>query len=145
MAQSDTPSLTWSISPRATRRRDQQRSIKHAPTVDIALPRRPAASTLFDLQLHGPRTPSRRSRRPRCRRASRRRIPDRGYGTALRVLDGGALGSSPDLTTAEDAKEAVSLRSRRSAIARMPAAIRSFHTRRHRPSRREALGLTTRC
>lgn len=36
------------------------------------------------------------------------RIPERGYGTALRLLDGGALGIVvPDLKTAEDAKEAV--------------------------------------
>lgn len=36
------------------------------------------------------------------------RIPERGYGTALRLLDGGALGVVvPDLKTAEDAKEAV--------------------------------------
>ena len=36
------------------------------------------------------------------------RIPDGGYDTALRVLDGGALGIVvPDLTTADDAREAV--------------------------------------
>lgn len=36
------------------------------------------------------------------------RIPDGGYGTALRLLDGGALGIVvPDLASAEDAKEAV--------------------------------------
>ena len=36
------------------------------------------------------------------------RIPERGYGTALRLLDGGALGIVvPDLATAEEAKEAV--------------------------------------
>ncbi len=37
------------------------------------------------------------------------RIPEGGYGTALRLLDGGALGIVvPDLSTAEQAKEAVS-------------------------------------
>ena len=37
------------------------------------------------------------------------RIPERGYGTALRVLDGGALGIVvPDLATADEAREAVS-------------------------------------
>ena len=36
------------------------------------------------------------------------RIPERGYGTALRLLDGGALGIVvPDLASAEDAREAV--------------------------------------
>ena len=37
------------------------------------------------------------------------RIPEKGYGTALRVLDGGALGIVvPDLSSAEEAREAVS-------------------------------------
>jgi 2-keto-3-deoxy-L-rhamnonate aldolase RhmA len=37
------------------------------------------------------------------------RIPEGGYGTALRLLDGGALGIVvPDLSTAEQAREAVS-------------------------------------
>ena len=37
------------------------------------------------------------------------RIPEGGYGVALRVLDNGALGIVvPDLSTAEQAREAVS-------------------------------------
>jgi 2-keto-3-deoxy-L-rhamnonate aldolase RhmA len=88
--------------------------IKHARTVDIAL----AAKTIgfdalyFDLQ---------HSTVPEDVVANISaaavqtgitpivRIPEKGYGTALRVLDGGALGIVvPDLSSAEEAREAVS-------------------------------------
>jgi len=88
--------------------------IKHARTVDIAL----AAKTIgfdalyFDLQ---------HSTVPEDVVANISaaavqtgitpivRIPEKGYGTALRVLDGGALGIVvPDLSSADEAREAVS-------------------------------------
>jgi 2-keto-3-deoxy-L-rhamnonate aldolase RhmA len=87
--------------------------IRHARTVDIALAAKTCGfdALYFDLQhstvpedvvaqisaaaVHAGITPI-------------VRIPERGYGTALRVLDGGALGIVvPDLSTAEEAREAV--------------------------------------
>src|SRR6185436_12930592 len=88
--------------------------IKHARTVDIALAARTCGfdAVYFDLQ---------HSTVPEDVVANISaaavqtgitpivRIPENGYGTALRVLDGGALGIVvPDLASADEAREAVS-------------------------------------
>jgi 2-keto-3-deoxy-L-rhamnonate aldolase RhmA len=88
--------------------------IKHARTVDIALAAKTCGfdAIYFDLQ-HGtiPEDVVAQISAAAVQAGITPivRIPDRAYGSALRLLDGGALGIVvPDLTTAEDAKEAVS-------------------------------------
>jgi 2-keto-3-deoxy-L-rhamnonate aldolase RhmA len=88
--------------------------IKHARTVDIAL----AAKTMgfdalyFDLQHSTVPEDAVAQISAAAVQAGITpivRIPEGGYGTALRLLDGGALGIVvPDLSTAEQAREAVS-------------------------------------
>ena len=88
--------------------------IRHARTVDIALAAKTCGfdAIYFDLQhttisedvvAQVSAAAVQAGITPICR------IPDGGYDTALRVLDGGALGIVvPDLSTAEQAREAVS-------------------------------------
>ena len=88
--------------------------IRHARTVDIALAAKTCGfdAIYFDLQhttisedvvAQVSTAAVQAGITPICR------IPEGGYGTALRLLDGGALGIVvPDLSTAEQAKEAVS-------------------------------------
>ena len=88
--------------------------IKHARTVDIALAAKTCGfdAIYFDLQhstIPEDVVTDVSSAAVQAGIASIVRIPERGYGTALRVLDGGALGIVvPDLSSAADAQEAVS-------------------------------------
>jgi 2-keto-3-deoxy-L-rhamnonate aldolase RhmA len=87
--------------------------IKHARTVDIALAAKTCGfdALYFDLQ-HGTLpedvVAQISSAAVQAGITPIARIPERGYGTALRLLDGGALGIVvPDLATADQAREAV--------------------------------------
>src|SRR5688500_6201092 len=116
MAQPDNPTLTL-VNPLATRLRAGEIGlalmIKHARTVDIAL----AAKTMgfdalyFDLQHSTVPEDAVAQISAAAVQAGITpivRIPEGGYGTALRLLDAGALGIVvPDLSTAEQAREAV--------------------------------------
>ena len=87
--------------------------IKHARTVDIALAARTCGFDALYFDLQHSTVPEDvvaqvSAAAVQAGIAPIVRIPDGGYGTALRLLDGGALGVVvPDLTTADDAKEAV--------------------------------------
>ena len=87
--------------------------IKHARTVDIALAARTCGFDALYFDLQHSTVPEDVVGQVSAAAVQAGitpivRIPDRGYGTALRLLDAGALGIVvPDLTTAEDAKEAV--------------------------------------
>lgn len=88
--------------------------IKHARTVDIALAAKTCGfdALYFDLQHSTVPEDAVAQISAAAVQAGITpivRIPERGYGTALRLLDGGALGIVvPDLSTAEQAREAVS-------------------------------------
>jgi 2-keto-3-deoxy-L-rhamnonate aldolase RhmA len=117
MAQTDSPSATL-INPLATRLRAGDVGlalmIKHARTVDIALAARTCGfdALYFDLQHSTVPEDAVAQISAAAVQAGITplvRIPEGGYGTALRLLDGGALGIIvPDLSTAEQAREAVS-------------------------------------
>lgn len=88
--------------------------IKHARTVDIALAAKTCGfdALYFDLQHSTVPEDAVAQISAAAVQAGITplvRIPERGYGTALRLLDGGALGIVvPDLSTAQEAREAVS-------------------------------------
>ena len=88
--------------------------IKHARTVDIALAAKTCGFDALYFDLQHSTVPEEAVAQISAAAVQAgitpiARIPDRGYGTALRLLDAGALGIVvPDLTTAEDAREAVS-------------------------------------
>ena len=88
--------------------------IKHSHTVDIALAAKTCGfdAIYFDLQhstIPEDVVTEVSSTAVQAGIASIVQIPERGYGTALRVLDGGAVGIVvPDMSSAADAEEAVS-------------------------------------
>src|ERR1700704_553893 len=113
-ASSQSPSL---MNPLAARLRAGELGlalmIKHARTVDIALAARTCGFDALYFDLQHSTVPEDVVAQVSAAAVQAGitpivRIPDGGYGTALRLLDAGALGIVvPDLTTAEDAKEAV--------------------------------------
>ena len=117
MAQPDKPAATI-VNPLAARLRAGEIGlslmIKHARTVDIALAAKTCGfdALYFDLQHSTVPEDAVAQISAAAVQAGITplvRIPEGGYGTALRLLDGGALGIVvPDLSTAEQAREAVS-------------------------------------
>ena len=117
MARPDDPTVTL-VNPLVTRLRAGEIGlalmIKHARTVDIALAAKTCGfdALYFDLQHSTVPEDAVAQISAAAVQAGITpivRIPEGGYGTALRLLDGGALGIVvPDLSTAEQAKEAVS-------------------------------------
>lgn len=87
--------------------------IKHARTVDIALAAKTCGFDALYFDLQHSTVPEDvvaqiSAAAVQTGITSIVRIPEDGYGTALRLLDGGALGIVvPDLVTADDAREAV--------------------------------------
>lgn len=116
MAQPDGPTATL-VNPLAARLRAGEIGlalmIKHARTVDIALAAKTCGfdALYFDLQHSTVPEDAVAQISAAAVQAGITpivRIPEGGYGTALRLLDGGALGIVvPDLSTAEQAREAV--------------------------------------
>ena len=117
MAQPDNPSVAL-VNPLLARLRAGDIGlalmIKHARTVDIALAAKVCGfdALYFDLQHSTVPEDAVAQISTAAVQAGITplvRIPEGGYGTALRLLDGGALGIVvPDLSTAEQAREAVS-------------------------------------
>jgi 2-keto-3-deoxy-L-rhamnonate aldolase RhmA len=87
--------------------------IRHARTVDIALAAKTCGFDALYFDLQHTSTPEDAVAQMSVAAMSAGvtplvRVPDRDYGTALRMLDSGAMGIvMPDVSTAEDARQAV--------------------------------------